>query len=169
MSNRSVLAALVLALAAMPLAAAAPETFGAGVSLEEATPITTLIQQPDAFEGKTVRVEGVVTAVCAHMGCWMALAAPEAPSAGTVLLKVDDGVVVFPVSAKGRRAVAQGVVQRVGGTAEGHEAAAEPQSSNSGDRPTRARRRPRGAGGDLREWSRAAAASRRGCKPGGPE
>jgi hypothetical protein len=135
MSNRSVLAALVLALAAMPLTAAAPETFGAGVSLEEATPITALIQQPDAFEGKTVRVEGVVTAVCAHMGCWMALAAPEAPSAGTVLLKVDDGVVVFPVSAKGRRAVAQGVVQRVGGTAEGHEAAAEHAHATGQGRP----------------------------------
>jgi hypothetical protein len=39
---------------------------------------------------------------------------------------VDDGVIVFPVSAKGRRAEAEGVVERVGaGDAEGKEAAGE--------------------------------------------
>jgi hypothetical protein len=125
MLNRLVLAVMLLTSAAMPLTGGAPDTFGAGVSLQEVTPLARVIQQPADFEGKTVRVEGVVTAVCAHMGCWMALATPDAPGGGTVLLKVDDGVVVFPVSAKGRRAAAQGVVERVGGSAEGREAAAE--------------------------------------------
>jgi hypothetical protein len=41
------------------------------------------------------------------------------------MIKVDDGVIVFPVSAKGKRAAAQGVVQRVGGDHESHSAAAE--------------------------------------------
>lgn len=52
-------------------------------------------------------------AVCAHMGCWMAFAPNPAPDSRTLLVKVDDGVMVFPLSAKGRRAVAQGVMQRI--------------------------------------------------------
>jgi sirohydrochlorin ferrochelatase len=103
-----------------------PETFGAGVSLTETTPLVGLLERPGDFEGKTVRVEGIVTAVCMHMGCWMALASDAGSDARTVLVKVDDGVIVFPVSAKGRRAVAQGVVERIGvNNAEGQKAAAE--------------------------------------------
>lgn len=103
-----------------------PQTFGDGVSLTESTPLAKLIEQPAEFEGKTVRVEGTVQAVCQHMGCWMAFAADNAPNGKTLFVKVDDGVIVFPVSAKGRRAVAQGVIQRIGGTnPEEKEAAAE--------------------------------------------
>lgn len=103
-----------------------PQTFGAGVSLTEATPIARLLDRPAAFEGKTVRVEGRVTAVCAHMGCWMAFAPADAPDGRTLLVKVDDGVIVFPLSAKDRRAVAQGVIQRIGtNDPEAQEAAAE--------------------------------------------
>jgi hypothetical protein len=105
--------------------AADPQKFGTGVSLETATPIASLVAQPSAYEGKTVRVEGVVTAVCAHLGCWMALT-PDGDATGqTVRLKVDDGVIVFPVTARGKRAVAEGVVQRVGNDPENREAAAE--------------------------------------------
>jgi hypothetical protein len=102
-----------------------PQKFGAGVSLTTSTPIASVLENPDAFAGKTVRVEGTVTAVCAHEGCWMALA-PEGQADGpTLRLKVDDGVIVFPVTAKGKKAVAQGVLERVGGDAESREAASE--------------------------------------------
>jgi hypothetical protein len=126
MSNRSCAWFLAGATVfAVTVQAADPQKFGAGVSLSEVTAIASLVAQPAAFEGKTVRVEGVVTAVCSHMGCWMALA-PDADASGrTVRLKVDDGVIVFPVTAKGRRAAAQGVVERVGNDPEGKEAAAE--------------------------------------------
>lgn len=112
-------AAIAAALAASTNSAA-PDTYGAGVSLSEVTPLAHLIERPSQFEGKTVRVDGVVTAVCTAMGCWMALTPEQgvqapAPKSGTMMIKVDDGVIVFPVSAKGRRASAQGVVQRVGG------------------------------------------------------
>jgi hypothetical protein len=111
-------AALLLAcLTSVSLAAAADTTLGSGVTLETATPIADVIAKPASFAGQTVRVEGVVTAVCEHAGCWMTLApagaAGEHPA--TLRLKVDDGVIVFPVSARGRTAVAQGVVARVGG------------------------------------------------------
>ena len=116
-------AALLIALAT--LHAQKSETYGSGVTLKETTPLAQLIDKPADFEGKTVRVEGVVTAVCMHMGCWMALTPDKAADSKTMLIKVDDGVIVFPPSAKGRRAVAQGVVERVGGSREGQEAASE--------------------------------------------
>jgi hypothetical protein len=122
---RSILFACLVA-AAAPASATAPTTLGAGVTLAESTPIVQIAAKPADFEGKTVRVEGLVRAVCTHMGCWMSLAPTDAADAPTVRFKVEDGVIVFPVSAKGRRAAAQGMVERIGGgDAESKEAAAE--------------------------------------------
>ena len=101
------------------------ETFGTAPAVPEATPIAQLLAKPADFQGKTVRVEGVVTGVCTMMGCWMALAPADAPKGPAILIKVDDGVIVFPTSARGKRATAQGVVERVGTSPEGQEAARE--------------------------------------------
>jgi hypothetical protein len=116
---------VVAALGGVPASAAGSDTYGAGVSLSETTPIARVIEHPADFEGKTVRVDGTVTAVCTMMGCWMALAPPDGAKGSTLMIKVDDGVIVFPVSAKGKRATAQGVIQRIGTDAESREAAAE--------------------------------------------
>jgi hypothetical protein len=102
-----------------------PKKYGNGVSMTDATPIASILANPEAFRGKTVRVEGTVTAVCAHEGCWMALSADGRADGPTVRLKVDDGVIVFPVTAKGHKAVAEGVIERVGATPDSHEAASE--------------------------------------------
>lgn len=96
--------------------------YGAGVSLTTATPIADLATAPDKFLGTTVRVDGVVDAVCENMGCWMQL--KDAASGRMVRIKVEDGVIVFPVSARGRRASAEGVFEKVDTAAEAahHEA-----------------------------------------------
>jgi hypothetical protein len=126
MKNRVALWLGVAVAVMLSVQAQQPQTFGTGVSLTETTRLTDLIERPAEFEGKTVRVEGSVQAVCEHMGCWMAFAVDSAPNGRTLFVKVDDGVIVFPVSAKGHRAVAQGVMQRIGGNdAEGQQAAAE--------------------------------------------
>jgi hypothetical protein len=106
---------------------AAGETkLGAGVTLEKATPIEAIVASPKEFAGKTVRVDGVATAVCQMMGCWMAVAASDKNDAPTVRLKVEDGgPIVFPVSAKGKKVSAQGVFEAIGGDAHGAEAAQE--------------------------------------------
>ena len=98
---------------------------GTGVSLKETTAIKALVVEPARYVGKTVRVDGVATAVCTHMGCWMAVAAEGDEKGATVRLKVDDGVIVFPVTAKGRKVSAEGVFEIVGATAEAKEAAGE--------------------------------------------
>jgi hypothetical protein len=73
------------------------------------------------------------------MGCWMALAPDQttqgAKDGSTLMIKVDDGVIVFPVSAKGKRAAAQGVVQRVGGDHESNSAAAEHAKAQGKEAP----------------------------------
>jgi hypothetical protein len=124
MRFRSAAAAFVL-ICASTSTMAEPKKYGAGVTIEASTPLTAVLQKPGDFAGHSIRVEGTVTAVCSHEGCWMTLA-PEGQLHGpTLRLKVDDGVIVFPVTAKGKRAVAQGVIERVGADAESAEAAAE--------------------------------------------
>lgn len=98
---------------ATPTAPATPPatkatSFGAGIKLAEATPIDKILAEPKAFEGKTVRVEGMITDVCPKRGCWMELAGGQPGQ--KLRFKVTDGEMVFPMDAKGQHAVAEGVV-----------------------------------------------------------
>jgi hypothetical protein len=105
---------------------AAGQSLGAGVKLPEPTPIAALYANPERFVGKTVRLDGVVTAVCEQMGCWMVLA-ESAESTRTVRFKVDhDGALTFPIAARGKHASAEGVFERIDAAdKEGNEAARE--------------------------------------------
>lgn len=107
-------AAVTVGLAGVVAMAADPKSYGKGVSIKEATPLTAVLATPAKYEGKTVRVEGYVTSVCEEMGCWLALAPTQAKGAPTLLIQVEHGVVVFPMSARGSRAAAEGVLQRIG-------------------------------------------------------
>ena len=82
--------------------------YGAGVDEIESVSISSIAADPEAYAGKTVRVEGIVTDVCSKKGCWLELAGGQ-PGA-TARFKVNDGEMVFPTSAKGKSAVAQGTV-----------------------------------------------------------
>src|SRR5690349_279867 len=72
---------------AAPAATGAPETsspaaligqkVGAGVTLADNVSIDAILADPNAFKGKTVRVEGMVLDVCPKRGCWMELAGHE--------------------------------------------------------------------------------------------
>ena len=121
---KALVGAVVVALAVVGVSA---ETkLGAGVTLKDATPIKALIEKPADFVGKTVRVDGVATAVCEDMGCWMAIAPAGDPKGPTVRLKVEDGKIVIPVSAKGKQVSAEGVFEALGSKdGEAHEAAGE--------------------------------------------
>ena len=85
--------------------------FGAGVSLPTSVAVNHLLDNVDTYEGKNVRVEGVVNGVCPKRGCWISIAGEEAGS--SVRFKVRDGVMVFPVEDAGKYAVAQGVVRKI--------------------------------------------------------
>ena len=90
------------------VATADGQRFGAGVKLGESTPIATILADPKTFAGKTVRAEGMIVDVCPKRGCWFEMAG--AGPGEKLRFKVVDGEMVFPMDAKGKHAVAEGVV-----------------------------------------------------------
>ena len=105
---------------------AAETKYGAGVTIAKATPIKDLYASPDTFVGKTVRVDGVVTAVCTEMGCWLAIGATDNPDQAVRFQAEHDGKIVFPISLKGKQASAEGVFVKISaGDHEAKEAAGE--------------------------------------------
>ncbi len=132
--KRASVVIMLIALCAGVVAAAQEKQdkkYGNGVSLTTTTTVEQLLAQPDQYLGKTVRVDGVITAVCEMAGCWMELADAK-PGAKTLRFKVDDGVIVFPVSAKGKRASAEGVFEKLSGEM-AKEYEADRQKSTGGD------------------------------------
>lgn len=109
---KGLVSAAILSLVVVTLAAEEIK-LGAGVTLKEATPIASLVSSPDQFVGKTVRVDGVGTAVCEMMGCWIAIAESDSKDAKTIRVKVEDGVIKIPVTAKGKKVSAEGVFEKV--------------------------------------------------------
>jgi len=85
--------------------------YGDGVTTAKSIPVSELTAKIDDYEGKTVRVEGMVTDVCAKRGCWFKMASDK--EFQTLMFKVVDGVIVFPMSMKGKYAVAEGIARKV--------------------------------------------------------
>jgi hypothetical protein len=108
--TRRLLALAACALFLLP-ALAGEKTYGEGVSGSETIKISELMDNPDDYVGETVRVEGMVIGVCEKRGCWMELAGDE--EFKSVRVKVEHGVISFPVEAKGKHAIAEGVFTRI--------------------------------------------------------
>lgn len=102
-------AALAGLLAGARSASSDVSRFGESLSADlELTTIEEILEQPDEWAGKRVRIAGTVSGVCAKQGCWIDLAS----DVGSILrVKVDDGVIVFPQDGVGRPAVAEGTVE----------------------------------------------------------
>jgi hypothetical protein len=100
----------LLVLGALPLQAKT-EIYGKGVSIQETTPVSAILDDPDAYVGKTVRVEGLIIDVCAKRGCWVYVAGDR--QGEKIQVKVTDGEIVFPMSASGRMAAVEGVVEEL--------------------------------------------------------
>ena len=85
--------------------------FGEAITLKTVTEIGAILAEPDAYVGKSVRVEGKVVDVCAHEGCWMEIVSDKPEH--HIQAKVEDGKIVFPQEAKGKSAVVEGEVQKL--------------------------------------------------------
>lgn len=86
-------------------------SYGSGVSLPESITIAELKANVDKYAGKEVRVEGLVSGVCPKRGCWFDMAGDKPGE--SMRFKVRDGVMVFPMEANGKYAVAQGKVRKM--------------------------------------------------------
>jgi hypothetical protein len=118
---------------AVPAPAGDGVEYGEGVTLANAVAVETLLATPDDYLGKTVRVDGVITGVCKKRGCWMQITDPD--TGNGVRIKVEDGVIVFPYTAMGKRATAEGVFDAVVLTPEQVEARAARAASEHGHEP----------------------------------
>jgi len=104
-------ALLLLAACATADAGVEDETYGEALTLTETTPVTTILDDPEAWVGERVLVEGMVVEVCENRGCWMEVAAGREHE--TIRVKVEDGVIVFPLTARGKTARVEGTVEKV--------------------------------------------------------
>ena len=100
----------ILALLAVPalVQAAGVQKFGKPLTLKTETKVSDILAKPEAFKGKRVRIRGIATDVCAERGCYLVVKGDQRYQ--SLMVKVDDGVIVFPVSLKGREVVAEGTV-----------------------------------------------------------
>ena len=101
-------AALFAALVSAPAAAATK--YGTGVSGAAPVKLSELMANPDAYVGKVVKGEGLITEVCAKRGCWINVAGDV--EFQTIRIKVEDGVIVFPMTDKGKKVVAEGTFRK---------------------------------------------------------
>ena len=86
------------------------QTFGNGVTLANATPVSTILDNPDKYLGQKVQIKGLVVEVCASRGCWMYIAGDKPFQ--KLRFKVTDGDMVFPMTARGKEATVEGILQK---------------------------------------------------------
>ena len=109
---RSACLTLLILFVALPTFGGDGKLYGEPLTGEDTVQIHEILEDPDPYLGQVVRVEGLVTGVCEKRGCWMSLAS-DVKEFEEIRIKVDDGVIVFPMEAKGKRAVAEGVLTKV--------------------------------------------------------
>ena len=86
--------------------AAGEQAFGAPLVGERApVELSALIDEPAAYTGQVVRTEGVISAVCQNMGCWMELRDEQARA---VRVPMAGHAFFLPRDVSGRRAVVEG-------------------------------------------------------------
>lgn len=123
---------VMLACAAAACGASGPvfegEQYGEPLTLAKLTPVAEILSAPSDYIGERVLVEGTVVDVCNNKGCWMDIATDGAE----IQVKVEDDVIVFPMSAKGKTALVEGVVEQRDLTSEQAFAAAAHRAEEQG-------------------------------------
>lgn len=61
--------------------------------------------------GKKLLVNGIITEVCPMRGCWLQV--KDYNSDSSLRVKVTDGEIVFPLSAKGKNIIAEGIFTKL--------------------------------------------------------
>lgn len=105
---RFAVTSLALALCLTVGLSAAVKKYGKPLTLKETTKISDIYANPDKYKDKRVKVQGPIVDVCAERGCWLAIGSDK--DFESIRFKVDDGVIVFPVSVKGLKATVEGVI-----------------------------------------------------------
>lgn len=70
-----------------------------------------IMNDPESFVDQKVLIEGEILDVCEMQGCWIEIASDTPGERFKV--KVNDGEIVFPTSAKGKMARAEGNIYKI--------------------------------------------------------
>lgn len=106
------------------------KTYGSKLTLKEPTLVSAILANPKAYVGKVVQVKGIIVDVCSKRGCWMEISGDKPYT--KLRVKVEDGEIVFPVSAKGQEAVVEGELTEIRLTPEQALARAKHQAEEYG-------------------------------------
>jgi hypothetical protein len=109
---------------------AAEIKLGKPVDVQEVTKVADLLAKPEQYIGKTVRIEGKITAVCEMMQCWIKV--DDGSTKEPMQVKVDDGVITFPKDGAGKHAVAQGEFAKITMTKEEYIAQLQHEAKEKG-------------------------------------
>ena len=104
--QKFILLFVVIMLMSVNLFAEDVEKYGKEITSTDKVKISELLENPTNYEGKKILVEGTVLNVCAKRGCWIELASDK--EFESIRVKVKDGVIVFPMEAKGKTALVEG-------------------------------------------------------------
>ncbi len=85
--------------------------FGSGADMDKLIAISTVLSSPENYLDKSITVKGAIVSVCSKRGCWMKLASDR--KFQTLRIKVNDGDMVFPLTAKGKTAFATGQLHAI--------------------------------------------------------
>ena len=102
---------LILVTLLLLAAPAMAKTYGKGVTLADTTPVSVILDNPDQYLGKPVKIKGLIVEVCSKRGCWIYVAGDRPEE--KIQVKVTDGEIIFPMSATGRVGVVEGIVDEV--------------------------------------------------------
>ena len=102
---------LLLVFSAANFATAEEIKLGEPLTLTEVTKVSEINKNPEKYKGKRVLIEGMVINVCAARGCWMDISS-DMPFE-KIQVKVVDGEIVFPLEAKGRTALVEGIAEEL--------------------------------------------------------
>ena len=87
------------------------QSFGDKIVLSDTVAISRILANAEDFVGRKVLVKGEILEVCPKKGCWIDLASDKAGD--QIKVKVEDDVIVFPQSAKGKLALVEGKVEKI--------------------------------------------------------
>ena len=80
--------------------------YGISLSETEAIDIGSLLKSAEEYVGNQVTIKGSIIEVCPMRGCW--IQAQDKNALSSIRIKVTDGEIVFPLSAKGHEILAEG-------------------------------------------------------------
>jgi hypothetical protein len=83
-------------------------TLGEKIKTEKITKISEILEKPEEFMDKTVRVEGYIADGCMHHGRWIALASDKDFQQLSVWHK--EGKIKFPLDHKGKYGIVEGTI-----------------------------------------------------------